>query len=202
MRGHHFFSHAHEFAGRQGRRGWKGGFGGFEGGRGWGDMFRAGRMLAAGDIRLIVLALLEEKPRHGYDLIKAIEERTSGFYAPSPGVVYPTLTYLEEIGHAEIESEGGKKLYRITEAGRQHLAEHREEADAVLGQLAQVGRKMAQMRSWFGEDSEETEGAYDELHKARHALKLALRGKRGASADELKRVAGILLRAAKDIGGQ
>jgi DNA-binding PadR family transcriptional regulator len=197
---HHFFSH--EFAGRHSRHGWHKHFGGLESGRGWGDMFRAGRMLAAGDIRLIVLALLEEKPRHGYDIIKAIEQRTSGFYAPSPGVVYPTLTYLEEIGHTEVESEAGKKLYRITGSGRNHLAEHRDEADAVMGQLTAVGGKMAQMRSWFGEESAGTEDAYDGLHDAKRMLRDALRAKRGASADELKRVAGILLRAAKEIGGQ
>ena len=116
MRGHIYFTddgiHCVGRGRHRGRHGWRASFGAhgasFEGDAGWGDMFRAGRMLAAGDIRLIVLVLLEEKPRHGYDIIKAIEERTNGFYGPSPGVVYPTLTYLEEIGYAAVEAEGAR----------------------------------------------------------------------------------------------
>ena len=74
---------------------------------------RAGRMLASGDLQLIILALLSMKPRHGYEIIKAIEEHSSGIYTPSPGVVYPALTYLEETGFALSETQGTKKLYRI-----------------------------------------------------------------------------------------
>ena len=106
------------------------GFGG-RGGRG-GGMFGIGKMLADGDLRVVVLALLEDGPRHGYDIIKAVEERSHGFYSPSPGVVYPTLTYLEEVGYASAASDGNKKIYTITAAGRQHLAENRELADSVL----------------------------------------------------------------------
>src|SRR6185295_20142237 len=74
---------------------------GFRGGRGWGGgAWRVGKMLADGDLRVIVLALLEDSPRHGYDIIKALEERSHGIYSPSPGVVYPTLTFLEEAGYA------------------------------------------------------------------------------------------------------
>src|SRR5215471_16257227 len=86
--------------------GWMGG-----GGRG----FRTGRKLAAPDLQLIILALLAEKARHGYELIKAMEERSGGFYAPSPGMIYPALTYLEEIGYATVAAEGAKKLYYITD---------------------------------------------------------------------------------------
>src|ERR1700679_2081736 len=96
-------------------------FGGF-GGRG-GPNFGAGRKLIAADLQLLILALLEEKPRHGYELIKELEERSGGFYSPSPGVIYPALTYLEEIGFASVEISGTKKLYNITTEGRQHLDE-------------------------------------------------------------------------------
>ena len=87
-------------AGRHGRWGrHRHGFGGGRHGRGGDDMMRAGRMLAQGDLRLLALALIAEQPRHGYEIIKLLEEKTSGWYAPSPGIVYPTLTYLEEAGY-------------------------------------------------------------------------------------------------------
>src|SRR5580693_132911 len=105
----------------RGRRGFMGRFGGFMSAPG----VRAARMIASGDLQLIILALLSEKPRHGYEIIKAIEEHSSGIYTPSPGVVYPALTYLEETGFAVSETEGSKKLYRIAPAGTEHLAKHR-----------------------------------------------------------------------------
>jgi len=143
-------------------RGWRrhGGFG-WGGGRhdmGGGDMIRAGRMLAQGDLRLIALALIAEEPRHGYEIIKVLEEKTAGWYAPSPGIVYPTLTYLEEVGYVTSEAEGAKKLYTITEDGRAHLEENRDFVDAVLGRLAAVGEKMARVRRRF-EDREDERNA-------------------------------------------
>ena len=88
-------------------------------GRGWGGHGRRGRVFDQGDLRLVMLALIAEQPRHGYDIIKALEEMTGGEYSPSPGVVYPTLTLLLEQGLAETsDAEGGKKLYAATEAGR------------------------------------------------------------------------------------
>ena len=194
------------YCGKRGR-GWAASWGpeGFAigGDQGWGDIFRAGRTLAAGDIRLIVLALLEEKPRHGYDIIKEIEERTHGFYGPSPGVVYPTLTYLEEVGYASVESEGAKKLYSITAAGREHLAANRAEVDAVIGQLARMGEKMAHVRRWFDYDeSERTADPKSVLYEAREALREAVREKRHAGKDELARITEILKLAVKDIRGR
>src|ERR1700761_3208768 len=108
------------------------------GGRGFG----MGRKLASGDLQLLILSLLADKPRHGYEIIKSLEERTKGFYAPSPGMVYPALTYLEEIGHATVETEGSRKLYRLTDLGRAHLEEHREEADALFAQFSRVGERL------------------------------------------------------------
>src|SRR5437667_12504981 len=105
-------------------RGWRHRHGGWGGrhGIGGGDMMRAGRMLAQGDLRLIALALIAEQPRHGYEIIKVLEDKTAGWYSPSPGIVYPTLTYLEEAGYVTVQADGAKKLYSITEEGRAHLA--------------------------------------------------------------------------------
>ncbi|TGQ54469.1 PadR family transcriptional regulator [Mesorhizobium sp. M1C.F.Ca.ET.193.01.1.1] len=190
MHQHSHFGHSHfgecmsmHMAGKFGGRG--GGFGPFGhgmrgGGRGGpGDMFRAGRMLADGDLKLITLSLLAEAPRHGYDIIKALEERTSGIYSPSPGVVYPTLTFLEEAGYAVSSSEGNKKVFSITEAGRAHLEENREMIDHVLDHLERFGRKMAKARDWFGwnDDSEDRRGRHekrDRFRALRHRLRAAL----------------------------
>src|SRR5580658_6813721 len=106
-----------------------GGFG-FMGGRGGGD-FPWGRKLGSKDLQLLILALLGERPAHGYELIRTIEERSGGFYSPSPGMIYPALTYLDEIGHASIEPEGSRKLYRITPEGQTHLASNRAAAEAI-----------------------------------------------------------------------
>src|ERR1700687_6470569 len=103
-------------AGRRGRDRFRGGFRGRDG-FGGADMMRAGRMLAQGDLRLIALALIAEQPRHGYEIIKVLEDKTAGWYSPSPGIVYPTLTYLEEAGHVTAQAEGAKKLYSTTDAG-------------------------------------------------------------------------------------
>ncbi|RUW47846.1 PadR family transcriptional regulator [Mesorhizobium sp. M1A.F.Ca.ET.072.01.1.1] len=192
MHKHSPFGHNHfgqrmfmHMAGPFGGRG--GGFGPFGqgmrgGGRGGpGDMFRAGRMLADGDLKLITLSLLAEAPRHGYDIIKALEERTSGIYSPSPGVVYPTLTFLEEAGYAVSSSEGNKKVFSITEAGRAHLEQNREMIDHVLDHLERFGRKMAKARDWFGWNDEGEDGGRrgrhekrDRFRALRHRLRAAL----------------------------
>lgn len=122
------------------------------GGRGMGgEVSRAGRMLAQGDLKLIALALIAEQPRHGYDIIKVIEERTAGWYAPSPGVVYPTLTFLEETGQVIAQPEGAKKLYVITDDGRDQLAASRALADAVFERLAAFRETMQQQNGEGGD---------------------------------------------------
>jgi DNA-binding PadR family transcriptional regulator len=136
-------------SGRRWRRHFGGGFGGRHG-MGGGDMIRAGRMLAQGDLRLIALALIAEQPRHGYEIIKVLEDKTAGWYSPSPGIVYPTLTYLEEAGYVTAQAEGAKKLYTITDAGRAHLDENRDFVDAVLDRFASIGEKVTRMRRRFG----------------------------------------------------
>ena len=195
-------------AGRGGGRGF-GPFGhGFRGGGGRGgrDMFRAGRMFGDGELRLIVLALIEEAPRHGYDIIKALEERSSGMYSPSPGVVYPTLTYLEEAGYAQSEADGNKKVYSITQAGREHLAERRQTVEAVLEQLERFCRKMARAREWFDwRDGEEERGPRERdmpeglrrLRDVRRRLRAALAEALDAEAERRDEALAILESAAE-----
>jgi DNA-binding PadR family transcriptional regulator len=185
---------------------------GFMGGPG----MRIAKMLASGDLQLIVLALLSEKPRHGYEIIKQIEEHTSGAYSPSPGMVYPALTYLEEMGYAESEAEGAKKLYRITEAGTKHLNENRAEVEETLEHLARFGKKIADFQKHFQEeeDAEEDFGdakhgikaewreAKQEFRELRRDLKAALYEKLDASPEERKRVFEVLRRAIGEIRGK
>ena len=107
---------------------------------------RARRMLAQGDLRLIALALIAEAPRHGYEIIKLLEEKTADWYSPSPGIVYPTLTYLEEAGYVTAASEGSKKLYTITDEGRAYLKANRDLADVVLDRLTALGERVNRWR--------------------------------------------------------
>jgi DNA-binding PadR family transcriptional regulator len=178
------------------------GFGGEDGPGG--RRFSMGRKLGAGDLQLLILNLLAEQPRHGYEIIKALEERSAGFYSPSPGMVYPALTYLEEIDHATAEAEGARKRYSITDAGRAHLAENRGLVDALLGQLSHIGSRMERVRRAFaGEDIEDDAlESTSELRSARHELRTLLRERRHASPDEQRRIARILRKATVDIRGQ
>jgi DNA-binding PadR family transcriptional regulator len=118
-------------------------------GRGHGmdsDDMRAGRILAQGDLRLIALALIAQEPRHGYEIIKLVEEKTADWYSPSPGIVYPTLTYLEEAGYVTAAAEGSKKLYTITAEGRAYLKANRELVDVVLARLTALGERARHWR--------------------------------------------------------
>lgn len=104
------------------------------------------RMFDAGELRLVLLALLKDQPRHGYDLIGLIETRAGGAYAPSPGVVYPTLTLLEDFGHIEeTKSEGTKRLYSITAAGAAQLEERKAEAETALARLSALGAEQGRV---------------------------------------------------------
>lgn len=134
------------FAGRG--RGFSFGPGGFqfdfgEGSRGWGGHRRdRKRMFESGELRLVLLKLIADQPRHGYELIRAVEEMTGGDYAPSPGIVYPTLTMLEDMGLiAEAKSKDTKKVYEATADGRAHLKENSEEVDELIERLEGHGRR-------------------------------------------------------------
>lgn len=201
---HHHLSH---FLGRHGLHaaGRGRGPGGFGFGRGGGPGFMdgggmpGGRKLSAADLQLVLLALLEKQPAHGYELIRAIEERSDGFYIPSPGVIYPALTYLDEIGHAAVAPDGNRKLYSLTEQGRQHLTANRAATDAMLGALGRIGKRMEHVREAFAGLNALDPKAADDLHRARHALKHALMQTRDCTPDEARRIALILERATAEI---
>jgi len=205
---HHHSHGPHLFGGP--RKGFgRGRFGGWfaDGGELGGRGFGMGRKLASGDLQLLILELLAEKPRHGYEIIKALEERSKGFYVPSPGMVYPALTYLEEIGHATVETEGTRKLYRLTDLGRTYLEEHREETEALFAQFSRVGERLEHMRrimrSAQGREDESGEAGWSKtLIRARHALRSAIAEKWNASTEEQERVADILKRAAQEIAAK
>ena len=139
---------------------------------------------------------------HGYELIRRLEERSGGFYTPSPGMIYPALTYLDEIGHAAASAEGNRKLYAITEAGRTHLAAHGDRAERILLALARIGGRMADVREAFAGLQDADPQAADDLHEARHALKHALMRKRGSGPEESRRIARILARTTAEILGK
>lgn len=130
---------AHCGSGRP-RWGW-GGFDGF-GAEFWGPKGRhhrgrMGRIFEQGDLKYVILRLLEEKPRHGYEIIKELEERFGGAYSPSPGTVYPTLTMLEDLGYAKAtQDDGGRRIYEITAEGKAHLAEHSTTVDSIFERIA------------------------------------------------------------------
>lgn len=204
----------HRHFGGGGRHGFSGGpfGGGFRGGG-----MRTARMLASGDLQLLILLLLSEKPRHGYEIIKAIEEHSSGVYTPSPGMVYPALTYLEETGYAAAAAEGTKKLYSITPEGSGYLSEHRALADDVWSRLALFGRKLAHWQRQYAEEEDVANhfgsgvsgGARSEWQQMkaeflglRDELKAAIYEKLNASIEEKKRVLQILRHTIDEIRGK
>lgn len=107
-------------------------------GAGGGGRSRRGRFFDQGDLRLVILHLTAEKPRYGYEVIKAIEERLAGLYSPSPGVVYPTLTLLEEMGLVSVDETDGKKLYVATQAGLAHLTANKVTVEAILARMTEI----------------------------------------------------------------
>jgi DNA-binding PadR family transcriptional regulator len=173
---------------------------GFGRGFGDGDGFGRGRKFSSEDLQLMLLALLAERPSHGYELIKALDARSNGFYSPSPGMVYPALTYLEELGYVSVTLEGNRKRYELSDEGRAHLEANRDRADLILAKLTHFGRKMELMRrAMAGEDPAEGSAWVRELIEARGALKRALLRRTDAAPEEQRRIADILARATKEI---
>ncbi|MES1976378.1 MAG: PadR family transcriptional regulator [Pseudomonadota bacterium] len=159
--------------------------------RGEGDRGgRSRRMFDGSELRLVLLKLIEEQPRHGYDLIREIEERTSGAYAPSPGVIYPTLTMLGDMGLIEEQkSEGAKKLFAVTVTGQALLTERKEEVEALFARLADLGSMRAR-----------TSGG--PIRRAMGNLKAVLQQKLGEEeidGDTLHEVAALIDEAAQKI---
>jgi DNA-binding PadR family transcriptional regulator len=157
---------------------------GRHGGRGGGGP--GSRVFHHGALRLVVLALIAESPRHGYEIIKAIEERLAGSYSPSPGVIYPTLTLLQEIGHVTVEENEGKKRYSITDEGRSHLALNQAAVDAAMSRMQEV-------------NANHGGGPAPQIIRAMENLKMSLRlrvGRGPLSAEELQAVAAAIDAAA------
>jgi len=149
-----------------------------------------GRLFDNGELRFVILQLIAEKPSYGYEIIKAIGERLSGVYAPSPGVVYPTLTLLEEEGFASVtSSEGGKKLYAITEAGQEELLANKPLVDALFARIEKIG-------SAFGR------GRSPQIMRAMHNFKLALKlrfAQGDLTKEQVAKIAELIDAAAKGI---
>lgn len=147
-------------------------------------------MFEQGDLRFVILRLLSDKPAHGYEIIKAVEERFGGAYAPSPGIVYPTLTLLEELGQiAVVQTDGARKLFDITEAGRAILAESRPIVERIF-------QRMNEMRARMGGDTS------PKIRRAMENMKTALRLRleHGPLSDaDAERIADALDAAAKTI---
>jgi DNA-binding PadR family transcriptional regulator len=180
--------HGHEC--HQGEERHRGRFRGFEGpfrDRGFGGGRE--RHFDNGELRLVILQLIADKPSYGYEIIKAIEERLAGGYTPSPGVVYPTLTLLEEEGYATVTStEANKKLYAVTEAGQQYLEENKAVIKAIFGRMEQAGKVFGRGRS-------------PQIMRAMMNLGYALkmRAERGLSAEQIRKVAEAIDAAARAI---
>ncbi|WP_202947311.1 PadR family transcriptional regulator [Zavarzinella formosa] len=183
--------HGNERGHRGGPRHWRGkeGFGwefGGPGGRGPGQ---SGRPFEQGDLRWLTLDLIAAQPRHGYEIIKAIADALNGHYTPSPGVIYPTLTLLEETGLIVGETQGAKKLYRLTDEGKAEVEAHAADIHAARSRLEQANAR-------FGGPPA------PELHRAMHNLRAALQvrlAKGELSPEALGAITAALDRAAGEI---
>jgi len=171
-----------------GARGRFGGGPGMFGGRGGPGR----RMFGPGDLRIVTLALIEKEPRHGYDLIKAIEAMFGGAYAPSPGVVYPTLSMLADEGLiAGVEDSAGKRVFSLTDEGQAWLDENRTAVDGVMQRMALAARLIS------GEQTP------DVVKEALHTLRQAVIMKPGDWSDpETAKVVEALMKAVREISGQ
>jgi DNA-binding PadR family transcriptional regulator len=190
---------------RHGRRGAGGFFSRRGGGLGGGDPdFSRGRKLSFDELQLLLVALLADAPRHGYELIKLLETRSNGFYIPSPGMIYPALTDLEQGGYAAAVAAGNRRSYSLTPAGRAYLETNRDRIDVMLAKLDLLGRKMGLVRKALaGEgthaDAATTIGPSPEVTAARLKLEQQLVARRDALPPEQLRIAAVLERAAVEI---
>ena len=167
--------------------GWFWGGGGPRGHRGG---FRGGRMFEQGDLKYVILKLLEEKPRHGYEIIKELEDRFRGVYAPSPGTVYPTLTMLEDLGYAKATlEEGGKRIYEITPEGRAYLTENKSTVEDIFERISDFGA------SFFGPAMTEVNRSFKDLARVTYTLEW----RQPADAEKLHKIREALDRARREI---
>ena len=174
------------------RWGWGGfdGFADFWGPRGKHHRGRMGRMFEQGDLKYVMLRLLEEKPRHGYEIIKELEDRFGGAYSPSPGTVYPTLTMLEDLGYAKAtQDEGGRKVYEITPEGSAYLKEHSATVDSIFERIARF------MEGFLDTPMMEVNSAFRRVARATYAPA----SKNVNDHPKLQRIKEILDRAAGEL---
>lgn len=181
------------------RRGW-GAWSGFAGHRGesgrWGVGVKygsgwTGRFFEAGEVRLALLSLLGEAPKHGYQLMKDLEERSGGLYRASAGAIYPTLQQLEDEDLVKVSEEDGKRVYRITEAGKKEI-EVNKDAIARIWERAKSYREWA---PWMGPEAATVAGPAARVMKS--AMRAATRG--GGEPDRIKRIREILEKAQQDL---
>jgi DNA-binding PadR family transcriptional regulator len=140
-----------------------------------------------GDLKYVILDLIKDKPRHGYEIIRLLEERSHGFYTPSPGAVYPTLQFLEETGYAEAAQHDGKKIYSITDEGRKFLAERKQFAEGIKKQMRDC---------WGARDMGEVRETMAEVGRLGRLLG---RHFRNLDAQRTERIKEVIARAYKDI---
>ena len=161
-------------------------------GKSRGGPFGGGRMFDQGHLKFVILRLLDEKPRHGYEIIKEIEERFGGMYSPSPGTVYPTLTMLEDLGYARARpEESGKKIYEITDEGRAHLAENQPLIDDIFSRIADFASNI------FGEPMMEVHRGFKNVGRAVYASSKTS----SRTPEQVRKIKEILDRAASEIDG-
>ncbi len=166
-------------------------------GKVWSGVFNAGsrgsrrrsQMFESGEVKFVILRLLKEKPRHGYEIIKALEEKMAGCYTPSAGTVYPTLQLLEDEGYIKAVDTDGKKVYQVTPEGERYLEEHRDLLDEIFTRVRET------VRDFTGGNVGEVQSAF--AHLAAVTFKKAWR--RGPDDPALKRVAEILRKAGEEI---
>ncbi len=172
-----------------GRGGWGWGFDPGSGawfwggqGRGRGGPFRRGRVFEQGDLKYVILRLLSEKPRHGYEIIKELEERFGGTYAPSAGTVYPTLALLEDLGYATVSpEEGGKKVFSITPDGEKYLEENKSAVEDIFERISSFGSSI------LSDSMMEVNKAFGRLARATYTTVPWQSNDKGV-ASELKRI--------------
>ncbi len=161
--------------------GWPGGFVGFAMGG------RRRQWFGAGDMKYVMLKLLKDKPRHGYEIMKALEERMHGCYSPSPGTVYPTLQWLEDEGLVKAKEVDGKKVYEITPEGLKFLDEHKDVVEDIFDRVSDAV------------DQALGGAMIDVNQNVARLMKTVYRRGWRASDEIRKQIAEILARAAKEI---
>jgi len=148
------------------------------------------RMFHRGDFKYLILDLLKTKPRYGYEVIRELEERFHGFYSPSPGVVYPTLQYLEDTGHVTSREQDGKKVYTITQEGLKFLEDRSQTVNDIRSHVR---------RGWGPWSAELRDQFRDVMHEIRDLGRLIGQRSRRIDSEKIRRIGAILKNASEEI---